>query len=89
MLVALKAVSAARQRHFEFFRDFVASFRLWACRIIYKLLDSLSGMLVDAAPAVQEEVVTGEVEILATFSTSVKKAISTSRKVNIAGCKVW
>lgn len=45
-------------------------------------------MLVDAAPAIQEEVVTGEVEILAAFSTSVRKAVSASKKMSIAGCKV-
>ena len=46
-------------------------------------------MLVDAAPAIKEEVVTGEVEILATFSTSVRKAVSANKKAAIAGCKVF
>lgn len=58
-----------------------------SCRVIYKILDSLSGMLVDAAPTIQEEVVTGQVEVLAAFSASVRKAVSTNKKFGIAGCK--
>jgi len=60
----------------------------FVCRVIYKILDSLSSALVDAAPAIQEEVVTGEVEVLAVFNASVRKAVSMNKKFAIAGCKV-
>lgn len=59
-----------------------------ACRIIYKLLDVLAGRLLMAAPVVEVEEVVGRVAILASFEASVKKSISASRKVLVAGCKV-
>jgi hypothetical protein len=59
-----------------------------ACSVIYQLLDTLSTKLVASAPKVEERVTTGEVEVAATFHASVKKSISATGKVRIAGCKV-
>ena len=58
------------------------------CSVIYKLLDTLSTRLVASAPKVEERVSTGELEVAATFHASVKKSISATGKVKIAGCKV-
>lgn len=55
--------------------------------MIYKLLDTLSMKLVASAPKMEERVTTGEVEVAATFHASVKKSISATGKVKIAGCK--
>lgn len=41
-----------------------------------------------SAPTKQERVTTGEVEVAATFNASVKKSVSATGKVKIAGCKV-
>lgn len=56
--------------------------------MIYKLLDTLSTRLVASAPKVEERVTAGEAEVGATFHASVKKSISATGKVKIAGCKV-
>ena len=57
-------------------------------RVIYKLLDVLSAKLLDSAPVIEEESVVGKVDIVATFEASVKKSISSTGKVPVAGCKV-
>jgi hypothetical protein len=59
-----------------------------ACSVIYKLLDSLSSKLVASAPKLEERVTAGEVEVAAMFHASVKKSVSSTGKVKIAGCKV-
>jgi hypothetical protein len=56
--------------------------------VIYKLLDSLSDKLVASAPKLEERVTTGEVEVAAMFHASVKKSVSATGKVVVAGCKV-
>jgi hypothetical protein len=61
---------------------------MYACSIIYKILDELSMKLVDAAPTIKEEEVVGRLEVLAQFEASVKKSESSSGKVAVAGCKV-
>jgi translation initiation factor IF-2 len=58
------------------------------CSIIYKLLDELSMKLVQAAPKVQEEIVVGKLDVLATFHASVKKSVHKAGKIPVAGCKV-
>ena len=56
--------------------------------IIYRLLDELSLKLVEATPTVQEEIVTGRLDVLARFSASVKKSVNKAGKMAVAGCKV-
>ena len=44
--------------------------------------------LVEAAPAIEEEVVTGSLSVLALFDASVRKEVNKSGKMPVAGCKV-
>lgn len=52
------------------------------------MLDQLSVRLLEAAPTVTEEVTVGRLQVLASFSASVKKSVNKSGKMPIAGCKV-
>ena len=52
------------------------------------MLDQLSMRLLEAAPTITEEAVVGRLQVLASFSASVKKAVNKSGKMPVAGCKV-